>query len=63
LTRAELVQVINLAPASAVEVHLIVEDCEERLNEQQVEQLIAVVARHLKAEGDAAANGGDAMQE
>ncbi|KAF6253628.1 hypothetical protein COO60DRAFT_1273599 [Scenedesmus sp. NREL 46B-D3] len=64
LTRGELVQVINLAPASAVEVHLIVEDCEGRLKEQQVEDLVAVVARHLQAAaGDAAADAADAMQE
>jgi hypothetical protein len=55
---------MNLAPASAVEVHLIVEDCEEQLNEQQVDDLIAVVLRRLKpAAGDAAAAAGDAMQE
>lgn len=66
LTRAELVQVMNLAPASAVEVHLIVEDCEDRLNEQQVDELIAIVAWHLgvvlQAAG-AAASGDDTMQE
>lgn len=38
---------MNLAPTSAVEVHLIVEDCEERLNEQQMDQLIDIVAKHL----------------
>eukprot|EP00882_Tetradesmus_deserticola_P001150 GHRQ01001245.1.p2 GENE.GHRQ01001245.1~~GHRQ01001245.1.p2 ORF type:complete len:135 (+),score=51.47 GHRQ01001245.1:196-600(+) len=64
LARAELAQVINLAPASAVEVHLVVEDCEERLSEQQVEALTAVVARHLRgAAGRAAADGDGAMQE
>lgn len=66
LTRAELVQVLNLAPASAVEVHLIVEDCEERLDEARVEALIAVVGRYLArpaADAAAAAADGDAMQE
>lgn len=47
LTRAELLQVINLAPCSEVEVHLIVEECEERLTQQQVTQLMEVVAKHL----------------
>lgn len=47
LTRAELLQVLNLAPVSEVEVHLIVEECEERLNEQQVADLIAVIGKHL----------------
>jgi hypothetical protein len=31
-----VVQVLNLAPSSAVEVHLIVDNCEQRLSEQQV---------------------------
>lgn len=47
LTRAEVLQVINLAPCSAVEVHLIVDECEERLSEEQVTQLLEVVSRHL----------------
>lgn len=47
LTRAELVQVLNLAPASEVEVHLIVEECEERLNEEQMDAFLQVVGRHL----------------
>jgi hypothetical protein len=47
LTRAELVQVLNLAPASEVEVHLIVEECEDRLNEQQMDAFLQVVAKHL----------------
>lgn len=47
LTRAELLQVVNLSPVSEVEVHLIVEDCEDRLNEQQVAQLMHIVSKHL----------------
>lgn len=47
LTRAELVQVLNLAPASEVEVHLIVEECEERLQEEQMAAFLQVVGRHL----------------
>jgi hypothetical protein len=40
-----------------------VEDCEERLNEQQVDDLIAIVARHLGVAAGAAVSGDDAMQE
>jgi DNA-directed RNA polymerase subunit F len=42
-----LLQVLNLCPVSEVEVHLIVEDCEERLTEQQVAQLMDIVSKHL----------------
>jgi hypothetical protein len=46
--------------------HLIVENCEDGLTEQQVDELIAIVARHLgvvlQAAG-AAASGDDTMQE
>jgi hypothetical protein len=47
LTRAEVLQVVNLSPCSEVEVHLIVEECEERLSEEQVTQLLQIVAQHL----------------
>lgn len=47
LTRAELLQVLNLAPCSEVEVHLIVEECEERLDEQQMAQFLDIVSKHL----------------
>eukprot|EP00775_Hariotina_reticulata_P013206 gene13206-13337_t len=47
LSRAEQVQVLNLAPSTAVEVHLVVDSCEQRLSEEQVEQLVQIVARHL----------------
>ncbi|GFH20863.1 RPOL4c domain-containing protein, partial [Haematococcus lacustris] len=35
LTKAEVVGILNLCPSSAVELHLVVEDCETRLNEEQ----------------------------
>eukprot|EP00128_Syssomonas_multiformis_P018215 Colp12_sorted_trinity150504_noHs@16618 len=47
LTKAEQVMLINLRPATAVEVFLIVEECEERLNESEVEKLLELIATHL----------------
>lgn len=47
LTKAELLQVMNLRPASLVEIHLIVEDCEDRLDEGRIQQLLQLIAKHL----------------
>lgn len=62
LTKAEYLQVSNLRPASAVEVHLIVEDCDERLSSDAVDQFLGAIEEILPpipeleepaAEGDA----------
>ena len=34
LTQAEKLQVINLAPSTAVEIHLVIECCSERLGDE-----------------------------
>ncbi|MEW5317958.1 MAG: hypothetical protein WDW38_009214 [Sanguina aurantia] len=44
----EVLQLLNLAPTSAVEVNLVVEECEGRLSDAQVEALLDVVATHLR---------------
>ncbi|MCO5578997.1 hypothetical protein L7F22_032848 [Adiantum nelumboides] len=43
LTKGERLQAINTRPSSAVEVHLIVEDCEERMTAELVDQFLATV--------------------
>ncbi|KAL6753728.1 HRDC-like protein [Haematococcus lacustris] len=48
LTKAEVVGILNLCPSSAVELHLVVEDCEMRLNEEQIEKILDLVSMHLK---------------
>jgi DNA-directed RNA polymerase subunit F len=47
LTRIEVLQIINLVPKSVVEVHLIVESCEARLTEDQVEEVLRLVRETL----------------
>jgi len=47
LTIAETIQLINLRPTSAVEIQLIVEECEDRLSEQQVDAIAQLVDQHF----------------
>ena len=65
LTNTEVVQLINLRPLTLVEVHRLVEECEERLSEQHILKLLDVVREGLpegpnqrnEAEADAEAHG------
>lgn len=45
LTRTELFSLVNLQPASVVDVHLLVEECEERLDKSDVRELLRLCAR------------------
>ena len=47
LTKYELVQLANLRPRSAVDIQLLIENSEERLNDQQVEEVLRVVGETL----------------
>ena len=47
LTNTEIVQLVNLRPLTLVEVHRLVEECEERLSERQILQLLDVVREGL----------------
>ena len=56
LKRAEVLNLINEQPQTLVEIHLIVEECEERLSQDQTQQLLDTVAV-LIAAGASRANG------
>ena len=47
LTNAELLQLINLRPLTLVEVHRIVEECEERMGEQDILTLLDTIRAAL----------------
>ncbi|CAK9867038.1 unnamed protein product [Sphagnum jensenii] len=47
LTKAEYLQASNLRPSTAVEVHLIVEDCDERLSSALVDQFLGMIDETL----------------
>jgi DNA-directed RNA polymerase subunit F len=44
LTRAEELMLINARPRTLVEIHLIVEECEERLNNEQTQKILELCA-------------------
>ncbi|MFH4982279.1 hypothetical protein AB6A40_008988 [Gnathostoma spinigerum] len=47
LTAAEILQFINMRPVTAIEIQLIVEECEERLTENQVDELVTIAVEYL----------------
>jgi len=53
LTKAERLQMINLRPTSAVEMHLVVEECEERFSEAELDNIIHTIERTLPAQAKA----------
>ncbi|VDK18567.1 unnamed protein product [Anisakis simplex] len=67
LTAAETLQVINLRPSTIIEIQLIVEECEERLTEEQMNQLVNVVNENLpprpSSSGDSKAVAEEAANE
>jgi len=47
LTKAEIMQIINLASMTEVEINLLVEECPERLTDEDVQKLISDVKATL----------------
>uniref|UniRef100_A0A061RUZ3 DNA-directed RNA polymerase III subunit RPC9 n=1 Tax=Tetraselmis sp. GSL018 TaxID=582737 RepID=A0A061RUZ3_9CHLO len=49
LSKTEILQIINLKPSTMVEMYLIIQDCDERLNEEALEKLLDRTQQLLKA--------------
>ena len=49
MTSAERLQILNLAPTGAVVIHAVVDDCEERLDQDAVDEIVALSTGMLGA--------------
>ncbi|KAK5640962.1 hypothetical protein RI129_009509 [Pyrocoelia pectoralis] len=47
LSKNEKLMIINLPPTTALEIQLMIEESEERLTEEQVNEILVIVAEHF----------------
>ena len=47
ISSIEILQMINFQPTQPVDIHVIIEKCEERYNEEQVEDILSILATGL----------------
>ncbi|KAL1934358.1 hypothetical protein VTP01DRAFT_6540 [Rhizomucor pusillus] len=52
LTRAEKLQILNLRPRSTVDIYLIIEECEERFGEEDLDSMLNIIATTLPRDDD-----------
>ncbi|KAI9366355.1 RNA polymerase Rpb4-domain-containing protein [Pilaira anomala] len=52
LTKAEKLQILNWRPRSTVEIYLIIEECEERFSEEDLEEMLDSIISTLPRDDD-----------
>ncbi|GAA5794978.1 RNA polymerase Rpb4-domain-containing protein [Helicostylum pulchrum] len=52
LTKAEKLQILNWRPKSTVEIYLIIEECEERFSEEDLEEMLNSIITTLPRDDD-----------
>ncbi|KAI8639424.1 HRDC-like protein [Parasitella parasitica] len=67
LTKAEKLQILNLRPKSTVEIYLLIEECEERFSEEDLEVMLSNIITTLPRDDDYEevedGDGEEAMEE
>ncbi|XP_030848015.1 DNA-directed RNA polymerase III subunit RPC9 [Strongylocentrotus purpuratus] len=63
LTKSEKLQLLNHRPSTSVEIMAMVEECEERLSEDQMESLIKVITSMLPGEQEEEGAEGEEGEE
>jgi len=62
LKTGEIIQILNHRPATAVEIQLLIEDSEERLTDEQVEDIIRIVKENLPGGEDEEIEDGEDVE-
>ncbi|KAJ1941406.1 hypothetical protein DL89DRAFT_265327 [Linderina pennispora] len=60
LTKAEILQIANLRPRVPVELYLIIEECGDRFQAEDLDAMLEIIASELPREEEEAAVNGDA---
>ncbi|KCV67896.1 hypothetical protein H696_05625 [Fonticula alba] len=59
LTKSEKLQILNHQPRSLVELHVLLQEAEERFSEEQLGQILAMIHQHLPIQPPSDAEDGD----
>ena len=63
LTKSEILQLLNTRPTTAVEIQLMIEESEERLSEDEIDELIQIISTYLPAYSIETEQGVQSMEE